>query len=777
MKHGVKKILFRIKVSESIAINVEHPMIEKHSRSVAIISVKFLLLKISIDLSIEQIPSTLAMLRNCLKATSRIGFSKLRTDSILCHQSGASFRFSSLQLLSSSSLHSSSNPLFCYTPEVDEALSQGHPVVALESTIVAHGMPYPQNYQVACDVNEILRSQGVTPATIALRNNRVHIGLSDEHLHELALAGSQAKKVSTREVSLFLGKHTIYSTSHPSWGATTVASTMILANQAGISTFVTGGIGGVHRGGHISMDISADLMELSRTPVVVVCAGIKSLLDIPRTLEVLESLAVPAVTWGEEPEFPAFFSPRSGVPSPWCVRSPNEVAECYMTARSLGVDHGMLVGVPNRDPAGQMVEDAIQQALELAAKQGITGQAVTPFLLRTIAKETQGESLRSNISLVKNNAKVGAEIAIAIAEKKSSTMIFTNADVPHLEDSDDNPLLTSNILVLGGAVRDIIAKSEKSSRLLTGTSNPGTCHEADGGVGRNVAEVLCRLGCKPLIYSAIGDDDRGRAMMKRLADLGGHDHSHVVPSVGTATYLALLDGTGDLHTAVADMQVFSHITVPNRITLKRTPFVLLDANPPVNILEETAQIVSEHGGKVCFEPTSIPKARLVAENAKLMSCISYAFPNLGELMGMADRISDQSGFHEDGAAITNTTQLRHEETAATLILHHMHPLMACLIVTMGDRGVLLATKAENQISFHHFPVQTKVEVENATGAGDSLCGAFLAAILHGKNHVDAVEFGMEAAKLSVQSATTAISPNIDSLKNRLTSTLMGDTSG
>eukprot|EP00934_Nitzschia_sp_Nitz4_P002694 Nitzschia sp. Nitz4//scaffold2_size372955//234648//235241//NITZ4_000443-RA/size372955-exonerate_protein2genome-gene-0.270-mRNA-1//1//CDS//3329546838//2684//frame0 len=193
---------------------------------------------------------------------------------------------------------------------------------------------------------------------------------------------------------------------------------MRLAALAGISTFVTGGIGGVHRDGEVSMDVSADLTELGQTPVIVVSAGIKSILDIQRTMEVLETHSVPTMSWRSD-EFPAFFSPFSGVPSPARVETAEDVAMVYETCRALGLSQGMLVAVPNNDPAGSAVEEAIQAALQEANEKGITGQGVTPFILAKVASTTAGESLRSNMSLVRQNAEVGADIAIAIAERRA----------------------------------------------------------------------------------------------------------------------------------------------------------------------------------------------------------------------------------------------------------------------------------------------------------------------------------------------------------------------
>lgn len=254
-----------------------------------------------------------------------------------------------------------------------------------------------------------------------MKNGKGQIGLSEADLQDLAKAGEEgrARKCSTRDLPVVMAAMKGADTTDApiQWGATTVASTMRLAHLAGISTFVTGGIGGVHRDGERSMDVSADLMELGQTPVIVISAGIKSILDIGRTMEVLETQSVPTLGW-QTTEFPAFFSPKSGVPCPVTVDSASEVAAIYHTARGLGLPQGMLVAVPNHDPAGAAVEEAIQEALGEANAQGISGQAVTPFILQRVAHQTQGDSLRSNMALVKQNAEVGAEIAIAIARRQ-----------------------------------------------------------------------------------------------------------------------------------------------------------------------------------------------------------------------------------------------------------------------------------------------------------------------------------------------------------------------
>jgi len=320
----------------------------------------------------------------------------------------------------------SNNSYFKVQDNVKDALAEGKPVCALESTIVAHGMPYPENLELAREVEQILETKGVVPATIAVLDGVCRVGLSQDELKDLAKAGEEgrAQKCSTRDLPMIMANASS-SQEKPMWGATTVASTMKLAHLAGISTFVTGGIGGVHRNGENSLDISSDLTELGRTPVVVVSAGIKSILDIQRTIEVLETNCVPTYGWQTD-EFPAFFSPSSGIPTPARADTSKEIADAYWFARHLDLPQGMLVGVPNNDPAGSNVEEAIQAALQEADQLQIRGRDVTPYILKYVAEKTGGDSLKSNMALVRRNAEVGAEIAIAIAIANATAQPASN---------------------------------------------------------------------------------------------------------------------------------------------------------------------------------------------------------------------------------------------------------------------------------------------------------------------------------------------------------------
>jgi pseudouridine-5'-phosphate glycosidase len=295
-----------------------------------------------------------------------------------------------------------------FSPEVQAARAAGKPIVALESTIISHGMPYPQNVQTAREVEQVIRDAGAVPATIAIIDGRICIGLADDQL-ELLGQSKDAIKVSRRDLAYVLSQKKL--------GATTVAATMICAKLAGIEVFVTGGIGGVHRGAETSFDISADLQELAQTGVAVVCAGVKSILDIGLTLEYLETHGVPVVSVGQA-AFPAFFTRDSGFKADFQLDTPEEQARFIRTKWQLGLIGGVVVSnpVPEADAMkNEEIDAIIAQALREADQQGVKGKAVTPFLLARIKELTGGRSLATNIALVKHNALVGAKLAVALA--------------------------------------------------------------------------------------------------------------------------------------------------------------------------------------------------------------------------------------------------------------------------------------------------------------------------------------------------------------------------
>ncbi len=292
--------------------------------------------------------------------------------------------------------------------EVQEALENRRPVVALESTIISHGMPYPQNVETALRVEEIIRDYGAVPATVAIIGGRLKCGLAKQEIEYLAKKGTDIVKCSRRDIPVAISKKLD--------GATTVATTMMIANMAGVKIFATGGIGGVHRGAEQNMDISADLEELGQTPVMVVCAGAKAILDLGLTLEYLETKGVPVIGYGTG-ELPAFYTRKSGFQVDYRLDTPKELAEAFEAQRGCGLHTGMLVANPIPEEFSmddEVINRAIDEAIREAGERGIHGKETTPFLLAKVKDITGGDSLNANIQLVYNNAKVAAQTAVEL---------------------------------------------------------------------------------------------------------------------------------------------------------------------------------------------------------------------------------------------------------------------------------------------------------------------------------------------------------------------------
>ena len=296
------------------------------------------------------------------------------------------------------------------SPEVQKALAEGKPVVALESTIISHGMPYPKNVETAMLVEKTIRDNGAVPATIAIIGGRLKAGLSPEEIEYLGKSGRKVAKVSRRDLAAIVARGAD--------GATTVTTTMIIAHMAGIKVFATGGIGGVHRGAETTMDISADLEELASTPVMVVCAGAKSILDLGLTLEYLETKGVPVIGYGTD-ELPAFYTRRSGFGVDYRVDTPAQLAAMFKAQQELGMKGGMLVTNPIPEQYAmdkEVIDKAIEQALAEAKEQHVHGKETTPFLLARVVELTGGDSLESNIKLVLNNATLAAKTAVELCK-------------------------------------------------------------------------------------------------------------------------------------------------------------------------------------------------------------------------------------------------------------------------------------------------------------------------------------------------------------------------
>ncbi|XP_068129191.1 uncharacterized protein [Hyperolius riggenbachi] len=646
------------------------------------------------------------------------------------------------------------NSSFRTHPRVAEALAEGRPVVALESTIITHGMPYPHNIRTASEVEEIVRANGSVPATVGIIEGAVHIGLGEEELTFLATC-KDCVKVSRRDLPYVLSQGLS--------GGSTVSGTMIAAHQAGIPVFVTGGIGGVHRDGQNTMDVSADLSELGRTPVAVVSAGVKSILDIGRTLEYLETEGVCVSMFGDSRDFPAFFTPRSGFQAPCNVRNEEEAARLIAASLELRLGSGILIAVPippEHAASGKMIEEAIQQALTEARLQAIMGKEVTPFVLRRVNELTAGKSLESNIALVKNNAKVGSRIAVALSKIRNPKGGIRKELRRQERQQEGN--LDSRPVVIGGINVDFIAKAAQDKMEFGGQTNPGQVHQSFGGVGRNLADCLSRLGVRPLFISAMGQDDLSHSVLQYCSHMDMRGVAHL-RGHSTATYCAVISGRGELSLGVGDMEIHQQITETHVSqfvdSLRKSRLVCLDGNVPVTTIQYVCEIARQNNVPVCYEPTDIDKASKPFTSDS-WTALTYISPNIRELLS----INRTLGYSVDCNVPCELNDVIDTAISLSLpLLENIH----CVIVTLGAHGVLLCGHSCNgMLSLHlkdkmfqgelcavHYPAApiSPEEIVNVSGAGDSLMAGLLSGVLAELDTDTCVRMGLLAARLSLRS--------------------------
>ncbi|XP_071753678.2 uncharacterized protein LOC139910311 [Centroberyx gerrardi] len=612
-------------------------------------------------------------------------------------------------------------------------------------------MPYPHNLSTAKEVEAIVRAEGATPATVGVIQGKVHVGLSTEELDHLARSKTSLK-VSRRDLP--------YAISKGLSGGTTVSGTMIAAHRAGIPVFVTGGVGGVHRDGENSLDVSADLTELGRTPIAVVSAGVKSILDIGRTLEFLETQGVCVATYGTSKNFPAFFSPQSGFTSPYHVCNPEEAAELIAGTLSLGLQSGVLLAVPvpeQHAAAGQQIEEAIQTAVAEASAKGIKGRDVTPFILQKVNELTEGKSLQANIALIHNNAKVGSQIACALSKQMNGRKLRRTTHHLGKHSSDSQ----SNIVVIGGINVDFIAKG-KTDKLLFGQTSPGSVCQSFGGVGRNIADSLSRLGHRLLFISAIGTDSHSDAVLHYCKHMNTRGVARLEEQ-RTATYCAVITESGELSLGLGDMdihqQITEHYVSQFEQQLSSASLVCLDGNIPVSTIDYVCSIAKKHAINVWYEPTDSDKAckPFLSEAWK---SLSYSSPNLAELRTMNKTLGIPTPEVLPGSV---DEVLRCVLALSRPLLEHLH----CLVVTLGAEGVLVCgehdagsvnlqprkQKRRGQLCALHYPALavTSEETVNVSGAGDSLAGGMMAGIVQGRDTDSCVRMGLLAARLSLAS--------------------------
>ncbi|KAF8605153.1 hypothetical protein BDV93DRAFT_74752 [Ceratobasidium sp. AG-I] len=568
----------------------------------------------------------------------------------------------------------SPSSLLTIHPEVADALARGAPVVALESTVITHGLSYPDNLKTAISCEENIRANGAIPATIGLLEGRMHVGLERNQLEILAdvdslkKAGKAPVKLSRRDIApaMSLGYY----------GGTTIAGTTVLAHLAGIKVFATGGLGGVHRGGEISWDVSADLTELGRTPIAVIASGAKSILDIGRTLEYLETQGVTVAAYDNDGNWPAFFTAQSGYKAPWAFNNPSDAARAVYFAEKLGMQSGTIFGAPipkEFEAVGLEIQKAVDQAVRDSEENGIakSGRDATPWLLSRVKELTKGISIPSNIALLENNARIGARIAVEYAklkanggDGKTSPYQPVFEPIPTTLASRTTTTATTSqhspLVIVGAAAMDITARPDVSSVAATHSTSPGSVHMSPGGVARNVAEAAHRVlqvlstgdafeSNKPLLISPVGEDAFATVLALETEARGMRSDGllkHLSSVDRTAVCNMFLDSQGDLQTGVADMGITSNIDLGLEKLLAKLSqvsprIVAFDGNPTSETISKIVETAREQGAMTFFEPTSIAKCtRIIPALAKLVAYDLYdpyitgAFPNIIELRSM-----------------------------------------------------------------------------------------------------------------------------------------------
>ncbi|KAL4957968.1 Indigoidine synthase A like protein-domain-containing protein [Aspergillus filifer] len=591
---------------------------------------------------------------------------------------------------------------FQISEEVRDAVATGKPVVALESTIYTHGFPYPESVALASLLETVVRANGGVPATIGVVNGVARVGLSANELVELASTAEKksAMKISRRDLGYICG---LGVAGKPLFGGTTVSGTMVLAHLAGIRVFGTGGLGGVHRGAESSMDISADLTELGRTPVAVISSGCKSFLDIPRTLEYLETEGVCVATFADgrqgHVDLPAFFTRDSGIKSPKVIENEAEAAATIHAQFSLPISSGMLFAnpVPAEHSIPQSeIDTAIDEAVRLADLEGHRGSDNTPFILAKIKHLSGGKSVTANRALVEANVKRATKVAVELSklEQSTSTQLSLRRHMPvippvgradqatsetklapRIEVKPAAELENADILVAGSLAIDLacdyVPTAGQTAPALR-TSNPAIIGQSLGGVGHNVAFASRSLGSSVMFCSVVGDDLSGRAALASLQQEGlpASGVKVLQPSSGarTAQYVAVNDATKDLHVAMADMGIlhlpaetfdFNNFWEPI-IGRTKPQWVVIDANWSPELLSKWVEAANKHGARVAFEPVSTAKSTAlfrkssgidaaVGESASIPNnTVSLAAPNELELAAMYMAARENGHFDSAG---------------------------------------------------------------------------------------------------------------------------------
>ncbi|PYI19782.1 putative carbohydrate kinase [Aspergillus violaceofuscus CBS 115571] len=587
---------------------------------------------------------------------------------------------------------------FKVSEEVRDAVATGRPVVALESTIYTHGFPYPESVALATLLESVVRANGGVPATIGVLHGEARVGLNAEELIELASSADKknALKVSRRDLGYICGLGLAGKRLH---GGTTVSGTMVLAHLAGIKVFGTGGLGGVHRGGENSMDISADLTELGRTPVAVVSSGCKSFLDIPRTLEYLETEGVCVGTFADgrqgAVDFPAFYTRDSGLKSPKIIHNEAEAAAIIYAQTQIPVSSGILLANPvplEHSIARSEMDGIIEEAIRFAEVEGHQGSDNTPFVLAKIKDLSGGKSVIANRALVEANVERAAKVALELSKLERSSGPLNERHMPAISETTGADRATAeaeldlnstteqltkrvakaDIVVAGSLAIDLscdFSPTETTTSPVLETSNRAVIGQSLGGVGHNVAVATKYLNSSVLFCSTVGDDLSGRTALASLRDeklsTAGIRVLPASSGARTAQYVAINDAKKDLVVAMADMAImespaqsldFDGFWEP-LISQAQPQWVVVDANWSPEVLAKWMTVAKKHGARTAFEPVSTAKSRrlfgrrsaaITPSDCVPNNTVSLAAPNQMELTEMYTAARDSGLYESEG---------------------------------------------------------------------------------------------------------------------------------
>ncbi|KAL8667468.1 MAG: hypothetical protein Q9202_000684 [Teloschistes flavicans] len=650
------------------------------------------------------------------------------------------------------SVRTSQNPFLRISDEIQEAIHSNKPVVALETTIYTHGFPYPDNTALASRLESLVRLNGGVPATIGVLNGAACVGLSAEEIIELtASAGKpETRKLSRRDLGYICG---LGMTGMRLNGGTTIAGTMVLAHLAGIRIFATGGLGGVHRGGESSMDISADLTELGRTPVTVISSGCKSFLDIPRTLEYLETQGVGVGTFADGREgkvdIPAFWTRESGIQSPTVIRDEREAAAIIFAQSSIGLSSGLHFANPispeHSIPKAQ-IDSIMEQAILDAERSGSTGSDNTPFILAKIRELTGGRTVTANRALIESNVIRGTKVACELAKLEAQSGRSLDRIYPSIEsagpvtekseaqntaqtlpDVHKHPVTPTDVFVAGSLALDLscdytpVEGSSTSISPISHTSNPARISQGLGGVGRNIATALRYVGARVRLCSATGDDAAGIAARNMLA-AQGLSLAGVIkkPSTQTAQYVAVNNAHKDLVLAMADMSVMEKCKSEvdtiwkNSLEESKPRWLVVDANWDPDTLQRWIMHGRSVNARIAFEPVSVDKSRrlFASDSSDDLNlgvlpdhAISLASPNRLELASMHAAAREAGIFDRDdwwqvidamGLSSSGSRDKLISMVGAKLVDEgvpqqsiQLLPLIPTILTKLGDKGVLI----------------------------------------------------------------------------------------